>query len=153
MVEGLYVEGLPAPLFDRLRLAKTPNELQSLGMASRCEVAASVRWELEQLFNTRSPTPTQRYAEQMLTVIDYGIPDLLEFCPQNSAERYRLAVLLTKAVDAFEPRLTQVQIVVEPQEGKPQALLVQLEARLVVVKQLEPVCFTVEVTRRGCTCR
>lgn len=152
MTEGLITEGGLAPLFDRLRATKTPAEPQPLHVGDRQALAESVRRELEHLFNTRSPTPLGRYAEQPLTVIDYGIPDLLAFSPQDSADRGRLDALLAKAVGAFEPRLAQVRVAVEP-AGRPQELLVRLTAALLVGRQVEPAHFALTLTRQGCLVR
>jgi type VI secretion system lysozyme-like protein len=150
MPESLMMEGGFAPLFDRLRATRTPADPQLLRFGDRQAVAESVRRELEHLFNTRSPTATARYAEQPLTVIDYGIPDLLEFDPQIGTDRGRLAALLTRAICAFEPRLRQVRVVVEPAPGRPQELFARLTAKLALESLVEPAHFAVAFTRQGC---
>jgi type VI secretion system lysozyme-like protein len=153
MPEGLLIEGGRAPLFDRLRAARSPADPQFLRFGDRQAVAESVRGELEELFNTRSPTPASRYAEQPLTVVDYGIPDLLAFNPQDQSDQARLAVHLTRAIAAFEPRLTHVRATVEPVAGRPQELLVRLSAALVIERFLEPTSFAVTFTSKGCQVR
>jgi type VI secretion system lysozyme-like protein len=150
MPEGLITEGGFAPLFDRLRAAKSPADPQFLRFGDRQAVAESVRRELEQLLNTRSPTASRRYAERPLTVIDYGIPDLLEFNPQSSADRSRLAALMARAIDAFEPRLTQVHVTVELAAGRPQELFVRLTAALALADLVEPAHFALTFTSQGC---
>lgn len=142
MTDHLIIEGAVAPLFDRLRLAKSATEAQPLRVFTRPEVQASVQRELEQLLNTRSPTLAAQFATRTLTVIDYGIPDFTAFSPQNSADRDRMGRLITRALTAFEPRLRQVTATVEPLVGQPEAFLVKIAAALVVDRMVEPVALT-----------
>jgi type VI secretion system protein ImpF len=146
MPERDIIEGATAPLFDRLRATKSPAEPQSLRAMDRQALRESVRWELEQLFNTRSPTPMRLYAQRELTVVDYGIPNLVNFAPYDNSDRGRLGTLLSRAVQAFEPRLRQVRVSVQALTGQPQALLVQIEAELVARSFLEPVHYQLTVS-------
>ncbi len=113
MAKVRRIEGAVAPLFDRLRIAKSPNEPQPLLAMDLPELRESVRLELVRLFNVRSRTPEERYAEGELTVVDYGVPDFTAFSPQSGDDRARLAQGLARAVTAFEPRLRAVEAAVE----------------------------------------
>lgn len=149
MAEHQIIAGAVAPLFDRLRLAKSATEAQPLRAFTRPEVQASVQRELRHLLNTRSPTLAAQFATRTLTVVDYGIPDFTAFAPQNSTDRARMGELITRAITAFEPRLRQVTATVELLAGQPQQFLVKIEAALVVECMAEPVALAAVLPHRG----
>ncbi|HYH10581.1 MAG TPA: type VI secretion system baseplate subunit TssE [Thermoanaerobaculia bacterium] len=131
------------PLFDRLTDDETwvswePRPRRTL---DRAGLRQSVRRELEQLFNTRSPLPVHYLAPSDRTVLDYGIPDLSEYSPRNPDDRTLLAETLRRAVVAFEPRLGEVRVRVSEQLGTARTLVAQLEAVLVTEDVREAVSF------------
>ena len=99
----------------------------------------SVRRELEQLFNTRCPIPSHRLRLRERSVIDYGIPDFSNFSPRRFEDRARLADVLRRAIEAFEPRLANVRVHVDG--GDDMTLVGIIEADLVVENVTEPVSF------------
>jgi len=128
------------PLFDRLAGGE-----RTLGREGLRE---SVRRELGLLFNTRSSFPSRRLGDVPLTVIDYGIPALTDFAAANADDHVRLAAALRTAIEAFEPRLTSVRVVVAPPADDAIALSVTIEATLVADGVREPVSFPVDVDLR-----
>lgn len=149
MPERRMIEGATAPLFDRLRLAKSAAEHQPLRALNRQELHASICREVAFLLNTRSPTLAADFAQADLTVRDYGIPDFTAFSPQDSQDRTRLAWLLTKAITAFEPRLQQVKVSVALLTDQPQALLLTMTACLAVARFTEPIALTAVLPHRA----
>jgi type VI secretion system protein ImpF len=140
------------PLFDRLvdRDPRLRREVRPLRTLDRRGVRESVRRELELLFNTRCPFPAHRMAGRERSVIDYGIPDFSTFSPRSFEDRERLAEVLRRAVEAFEPRLAQVRVRVEPLPGDDLALAGRVEALLLTESVPEPVSFdTVLQMREG----
>jgi type VI secretion system protein ImpF len=140
------------PLFDRLvdRDPRLRREVRPLRTLDRRGLRESVRRELELLFNTRCPFPAHRLAGRERSVIDYGIPDFSTFSPRSFADRERLADLLRRAVEAFEPRLADVRVHVEPLPGEDLALCGRIEAVLLADPVPEPVSFeTVLLMREG----
>jgi type VI secretion system protein ImpF len=110
----------------------------------------SVRRELHALLNTRSALPAAVYLERELTVIDYGIPDLSDFSAAHPEDRARLAVLVLRAVQAYEPRLSEVRVTVAGYEERDGLLKLALEATLRVDDWHEPVVFpTLLGVKRG----
>ena len=132
------------PLFDRLvdkdRFLR--NELRPMRTLDRRGVKESVRRELEQLFNTRCPVPSHRLVGRVRTVIDYGIPDFSTFSARNQDDWGRMAEILRRAIEIYEPRLAQVRVAVERADGDDFALVAQIEAVLVTENVPEPVSFT-----------
>ncbi|HWM89364.1 MAG TPA: type VI secretion system baseplate subunit TssE [Thermoanaerobaculia bacterium] len=131
------------PLFDRLvdkdrRLGREARPLRTLG---RRDLKESVRRELVRLFNTRCPIPAHRLGDRPRTVIDYGIPDLSGFSARSPDDRSRLAEVLLQAVEAFEPRLANVRVHLDPIPGDDLSLSGRIEAALVFDSVAEPVSF------------
>lgn len=136
-------EGARAPLFDRLvdldpRSQAEPRPFRTL---NRRELRASVARELGRLLNTRCPIPLRFLYERERSVIDYGIPDFSFLTPQSPDDQRRLAWVLSRTVAAFEPRLRNVRVTVEQFVRDPQALLIRIDADLVVETITEPVSF------------
>ncbi|HEX6288753.1 MAG TPA: type VI secretion system baseplate subunit TssE [Herpetosiphonaceae bacterium] len=135
-----------APLFDRLRSTKSAAEPQPLATLSRRELHESICRELSGLLNVRSPLTADRYCEQPLTVLDYGIPDLTALSPQHSDDAKRLCRLITRAITAFEPRLTGVQTSLTVLDGRAGLLLTCTAA---LVNDSEPLHLTVLIPGPG----
>jgi type VI secretion system protein ImpF len=131
------------PLFDRLvdRDPWHPREVRPGRTLGRGELRESVRRELEQLFNTRCPIPAHRLSTRPWTVVDYGIPDLSGFSARSAEDRGRVAEILRRAIQVFEPRLADARILLDPVPGDALALRGRIEAVLVVDSVPEPVSF------------
>ena len=131
------------PLFDRLvdRDRFLGEERVQMRTLDRRGVRESVRRELEQLFNTRCPIPSHRLGNRERTVIDYGIPDFSTFSARNPDDHKRIAEILRKAIEAYEPRLAQVRVIIEPIAGDDFALGGSIEAVLVVDNAQEAMLF------------
>jgi type VI secretion system lysozyme-like protein len=144
------LDGGSAPLFDRLRATKSAAEPQPLAALSRRELHESVRRELSGLLNVRSPLPAERYGEQPLTVVDYGIPDLTALSPHNSDDARRLSRFVTRAIAAFEPRLQRVEVTVTPLTGQ-SGVLLTCKADLIGETFTDPIHLTVVLPGHGGT--
>ena len=141
------------PLFDRL-VDRDPGLGREVGRPQRTldrrGLRESVRRELERLFNTRCPLPEHRLAGRQRSVIDYGVPELTGFSARNVEDRDRLAEVLRLAVEAYEPRLGDVRIRLEPVPGDDLSLGGYVEGFLRTDDVPEPVSFLVAVeTRTG----
>ena len=128
------------PLFDRL--AGGERTLNRQGLKD------SVRRELELLFNTRSSFPSRGIPGAPLTVIDYGIPQLSDFAARNPNDQAALATALRVAIEAFEPRLASVRVLISPPAGDSLGLTVTIQADLIANSVREPVSFMIEGDRR-----
>ena len=133
-----------ASLFDRLidLDPATPEERQPLRVLDLAALKESVRGELERVLNTRCARPAQALEAQGRSILDYGVPDMSALCPQNADELQRLTRLIAQAVNAFEPRLRQVRVGVEP-DVQPRALRLRIDAVLATEDVAEPVSFPV----------
>jgi type VI secretion system protein ImpF len=110
----------------------------------------SVRRELGRLIGTRCPVPGDVALSRARTVIDYGLPDLdLGGRALVKEERLRVARLLRQTIEAFEPRLSRVEVeLVERQEGGAR-LHAAIRAVLVTERIREPLSFTLPLPEPG----
>src|ERR1051326_2576687 len=131
------------PLFDRLvdRSRLLHADVAPVRTLDRGGVRKSVRRELEPLFNTRCPIPSHRLGARERTVIDYGIPDFSTFRARNPDDQKKIAAILKKAIEAYEPRLADVKVTIEPIEGDDFMLAGAIEATLIVDNTREAVLF------------
>jgi type VI secretion system lysozyme-like protein len=135
-------------LFERLvdRDPRTPREPRPFRTLTIPEVRASVRRDVERLLNTRCTASAEALAGRERTVLDYGLPDFSALSPQRAEDRQRLAAQITQAIMAFEPRLRQVRVTVEPPTTTQRRLLAHIEAVLVLEAVTEPLAFPVALT-------
>lgn len=144
------VEGARAPIFDRLvdESPKVETEPRPFRTLNRQELRESVRRDLGRLLNTRCPIPPHLLYGRQRSVVDYGAPDFTTFTPQNAQDQTRLGFLLTRTVEAFEPRLHRVRVSISPNHKREQALRATLEAVLVVGSIAEAVSFPIAIQRK-----
>ena len=147
------VEGGRALLFERLvdsEPRSREEEAQPLRVHDREELKESVRRELARLLNTRSSVPSHLLlGAQERTVLDYGIPDFSSLSAQSGDDQNRLARIIAQAITAFEPRLRDVQVLVERVRANDRALLLRINAVLAVGLLAEPVSFPVLVRTKS----
>ncbi len=141
--EPRAVRGARALLFDRLvdEHPESAEEAQSLRVLGRDALRESVRRELARLLNTRSPRPEAFTSGEELTVLDYGVPDFSHLTAASPDDRRNLADILAKAIAAFEPRLRQVQVILEQPPGGETRLVGHIHAMLEVGTVKEPISF------------
>jgi len=150
MREPKPIEGARALLFERLTDLdpRSQEEPEPLRILNRVALRESVRRELGRLLNTRCSIPTHLLGQQERTVIDYGIPDFSSFSPQSSNDQKLLAAIIGQTISAFEPRLRQVEVTVEGFLSSERALLVRIDAVLVVESISEQVSFPVIINNK-----
>ena len=139
------VEGGRALLFERLAGASDPRAEEEGARPFRVHEGAalkeSVARELRRLLNTRSNLPLDSRGGE-LSVIDYGLPDFSSLSALSGDDRERLSSLVARSVAAFEPRLRDVRVTAERLRLNDRALILRLDAMLVVGEYSEPVSFS-----------
>jgi len=108
------------------------NEAPDRRAQSLKELKDSVRRDLEWLLNSRrSPAePALSAKELWRSVYCYGLPDTTGLAMSSAEDRNWMARLVTTAVAAFEPRLLNVTINMEPSSEGSRILHFQIEALL-----------------------
>lgn len=145
MREARRLPGARALLFERLvdLEPRRGDEQDPARVLDPRELRASVRRELERLLNTRSPLPVGAPEGPPRTTLDYGVPDLSHLQTRDTGAQTRIAEEVRRAVAAYEPRLRQVKVTVEPSTApdEERRLAVRIDALLVVGEVMEPVSF------------
>jgi type VI secretion system protein ImpF len=110
------IAGARVLLFDRLvDLHPEADEGQRpFRILDREQLKASVRRELGRLLNTRCSIPLDRLGETERSVVNYGIPDFSSLSAHNADDRALIGSIIAKTIAAFEPRLREVRVDVEP---------------------------------------
>jgi type VI secretion system protein ImpF len=114
---------------------------------------ASVRRDLEWLLNTRriaEPVP-EGLKEVERSVYCYGLPDFsqLNLHPGRSeGDQARLAAIIARVIELFEPRILDVRVTVDSRAGSPHNVRFQVSGRLKMKPRPEPVFYqtTLDVT-------
>ncbi|MFI5311592.1 MAG: type VI secretion system baseplate subunit TssE [Gemmatimonadales bacterium] len=109
---------------------------------------AAVARDLDALLNTRrTPEPAPEELEEVrASVYHYGMPDLSSLSQDALNDRSRLVQMLEETVALFEPRLTDVKVVVAPaEEHSPRVLRFRIEALLRMDPQPERIAFDTRV--------
>lgn len=132
------------PLFDRL-VDLDPGsraEVRPARTYRRDDLVESICRDLERLLSTRLSVSASALDDRQRTVIDYGIPDFGTYSAANAGDRVRLATIVARTIEAFEPRLgRRVRAVFEPDPGGGETLRGRVDANLVVDEVSEPVSF------------
>ena len=139
------VEGGRALLFERLAGGEQPAAREGARPFRVHETASmkeSVRRELVRLLNTRSSAGiNSRAPGGEMSVLDYGVPDFTALSALSGDDRAKLASAVAQAITAFEPRLRDVRVTPEGMRSNDRALILRLDAMLVVGEHAEPVSF------------
>lgn len=135
------IPGGAIPLFDKLdqRAADAEGQGDTLSVAG---VEASVLRELRRLLNSRSRLTLDDFLDASLTVLDYGIPDYSARSAQSEADRRLIAAAIVRAVEAFEPRVADIEVtLVNGSSGKTIALFA-IAASIRVAQTVRRINFT-----------
>jgi type VI secretion system protein ImpF len=134
------------PLFDRLvdEEPQRRHEAKPRRTLDRAGVINSVGRELLRLFSTRAFHAGG--ARGPLTVLDYGIPELEQVGRAEIPEdRLRLATLLRRVIEAFEPRLAGVRVELRDAGERSGSMTAVVTATLITADVNEPISFMLPI--------
>ena len=125
-------------LLDRLIDDEPRNRAEAPDRRSQSlkELKDSVRRDIEALLNSRrSPAePALSAKELWRSVYCYGLPDTTGMAMASPEDRHRMAQMVGSTITAFEPRLRNVSVTLEP--GSPSSRI--LHFRIEALLHLEP---------------
>lgn len=135
------IPGGAIPLFDKLDQhvdhAGDSGDALSVG-----GIETSVARELRRLLNSRSRLSLEDFLAAPLTVLDYGLPDYSARSVQSEADRRLIASAIVRAIEAFEPRVADVEVtLVDGSSGKTIALF-RIAASIRVAQTVRRINFT-----------
>ncbi|HEX4135057.1 MAG TPA: type VI secretion system baseplate subunit TssE [Bryobacteraceae bacterium] len=142
----------PVPLFDRLTASSDPSReaVEPLRSLTPHLAFESVRAELQRLLNTRTRPGWSPAPGQVLTATEYGMPDFAHLSAADVVERDSFAGLIGRIIEAFEPRLKQVRVILVADPANQRALLGAIQGRIRIGIIDQPVSFPLELhTRSG----
>jgi type VI secretion system protein ImpF len=100
--------------------------------------------DLEALLNSRQETLRElpsEFVELNRSLLTYGLPDLTSLSLLNHDDRNRIRRSVEQAISAFEPRLQNVRVALEPPREHDRGLRFRIDALLRVDPAPEPVTF------------
>jgi type VI secretion system protein ImpF len=136
-----YPSILDRLLDDEPEVAREPLHQRFHGVQ---QLKRAVTRDLEALFNTRQEQLTTLPAacsEVQHSLLIYGLPDFTAWSLLSSADRQRLRRVLEQAIATCEPRLTRVQVTLEPPREYERVVRFRVEALLRVEPVPESVTF------------
>lgn len=158
MARGAGETTITISVLDRLIDAEPDNRLENpLSRAQSVRLLKnSVRRDLEWLLNTRRivTPPDEGLKEVNRSTYVFGLPDLSAISVGSSGDRNRLVRQLTATINMFEPRLTNVRVVLveAPDSGK-KDMRMRIEAMLRMDPVPEPISFDTVIELKSGNCR
>jgi type VI secretion system protein ImpF len=143
------MKGARASLFERLTASPVGAGRGNPATQDYASLVAAVIDELGRLLNTRCHVGGYLPESAVDTVLDYGVPDLVQFSPANETDQRRLAELLEHKIAVYEPRLRNVRIVLTSSPNSPVALQGRVSGSLRVGSVYEPVSFPLAIDGEG----
>jgi type VI secretion system protein ImpF len=157
MARGLGETTITISALDRLIDLEPENRMENpLSRAQSVRLLKSaVRRDLEWLLNSRriAELPDEGLRELNKSVYMYGLPDLSALTMSSMADRNRLVRQVLGAINMFEPRLTNVRLVLveAPDAGKKDVRL-RIDAMLRMDPVPEPVSFDTVIELKSGNC-
>ena len=143
--------GVTLSLLDRLTdlEPESKREARSSAWESLRDFKASLCRDLAALLNTRRAEGDvdPAYEEAARSLLTYGIADFTSYDLKNSIEQERLRRSIERAIRLFEPRLSQVTVLIEQPDPLRPMLKLQIDALLRVEPAPAPVLFDVTLHR------
>ncbi len=157
MARGLGETTITISALDRLIDLEPDNRMENPMSRSQSVrlLKSSVRRDLEWLLNSRriADPPDEAFKELNRSVYVYGLPDLSSLTMASTADRNRLVRSILATINLFEPRLTNVRLVVveTADAGKKDARL-RIDAMLRMDPVPEPVSFDTVIELKSGNC-
>jgi type VI secretion system protein ImpF len=157
MARGLGETTITISVLDRLIDLEPDNRMEN--PLSRTQsvrlLKSAVRRDLEWLLNSRRivDPPDESLKEVNRSAYVYGLPDLSALTMATAADRNRLVRQILATINLFEPRLTNVRLVMvdTPDAGKKDVRL-RIEAMLRMDPIPEPISFDTVIELKSGNC-
>jgi type VI secretion system protein ImpF len=157
MARALGETTITVSVLDRLIDAEPENKTENV--LSRTQslrlVRAAVRRDLEWLLNSRrvADAPDENLKEVDKSVYVYGLPDLSSLTMATAADRSRLMRQIVNTINLFEPRLSNVRLVmIETDDPGKKDVRLRIEAMLRLDPVPEPISFDSVIELKSGNC-
>lgn len=111
---------------------------------TRFELTQSIQDGLRKLLSTiniRLNNNEKRLNNNHLTILDFGIPSFTDLDGHNPQHQQKISEILKKSIQAFEPRLADLDIKVRASDSDYDQLDIMINANLVIGKHKEDFYF------------
>jgi type VI secretion system protein ImpF len=157
MARGLGETTITISVLDRLIdfEPENKNENQLSRAQSLRLLRTSVRRDLEWLLNSRriADAPDENLKEVNKSTYVYGLPDLSTLTMATAADRNRLIRQILTTINLFEPRLSNVRLVmVETEDPGKKDVRLRIEAMLRTDPVPEPISFDSVIELKSGNC-
>jgi type VI secretion system protein ImpF len=157
MARGLSETTITISVLDRLIDKEPENRMENpLSRTQSVRVLRNaVRRDLEWLLNTRriADPPDEGLKEVNKSAYVYGLPDMSSLTMAASGDRNRLVRQIVGTINMFEPRLTNVRLVlVENPDSAKKDVRLRIEAMLRMDPVPEPVSFDTVIELKSGNC-
>ena len=124
------------------RLTNTEDEPHSRASSLR-KFRDSLKRDLEWLLNTRQPhiQGIESYPRARVSVIHYGLIDTSSLSLSSSNDHKKLQQAVSDCIMRYEPRLTDVRIVIGTDEEQRRRMRFHIEAQILLDPAPEPISF------------
>jgi len=152
MLQKKINRGVPAPLFDRIIDDK--NEWQGNQLLNAQQLQESIVDELSTFLNTRSTVRQVTYKDHIQTIPLFGFPDffglndLNTFDGANPGDWPTAALFIETTIQAAEPRLSDVRVMVENYNSVEQILYIKVSAFIKEFQELKEIHFPLALLHR-----
>lgn len=157
MARGLGETTITISVLDRLIDLEPDNRMENpLSRTQSVRVLKNaVRRDLEWLLNSRRvvDVPDEGMKEVNRSAYVYGLPDLSSLTMASTGDRSRLTRQILTAINLFEPRLTNVRLVlVETPDAAKKDVRLRIEAMLRMDPVPEPISFDTVIELKSGNC-
>jgi len=158
MARSLGETTITVSVLDRLIDLEPTNRMESPLSRSQSVrlLKSSVRRDLEWLLNSRRivDLPDESLKEVNRSTYTYGLPDLSALTMLAAGDRNRLVRQVLATISQFEPRLTNVRLVmVEAPDAAKKDVRLRIEAMLRMDPVPEPITFDTVIELKSGNCR
>lgn len=115
---------------------------------SKDQLKVSIIEEISLLLNTRCSLTWEDYAQQMTSILKwgmpnlYGIPDFSGFDPGDSSAWIMIQEAIQNTIRIFEPRLKNPKVVIKKFEESKQNITAQIQGIMAFENMVEPIEFS-----------
>jgi len=157
MARALGETTITVSVLDRLIDMEPENKAESLLSRTQSlrQVRAAVRRDLEWLLNSRriADPPNENLKEINKSAYVYGLPDLSSLTMATAADRNRLIRQILGTINLFEPRLSNVRLVmIETEDPGKKDVRLRIEAMLRLDPVPEPISFDSVIELKSGNC-
>lgn len=116
MAERDIPDGFQPSIFDRLTDADSVGTSDQRGY-TETQLINAVRRDLEDILNTRRPgfedLGIENLEQVKKSVVTYGLPDFANMRSLSDGDRASIGRQIAEAIATFEPRLTDIEVIVK----------------------------------------